>query len=143
MELTKPPKGLAWRSNTFFIIVTVGIGAFTDMFLYGIIVPVLPFLLKDRIHLPESQIQGTTSALFAAFAAASIATSPIAGFLSDKFSQSRHVPFVVGLIFLALGTVLLAVGQTIPVLAFARILQGASGGVVSKTWVRSPEHLLT
>jgi len=51
-----PPAGLQWRSHTLFITTTVGTGAFTDLFLYGLIVPVLPFLLKDRVHTPESHV---------------------------------------------------------------------------------------
>jgi MFS family permease len=93
-------------------------------------VPVLPFLLEDRIHLPESQIQSTISALLAIFAAASFITSPIAGVLADRLTSSRQLPFLLGLILLLLATVLLAVGNNILVLAIARILQGASGGVV-------------
>ena len=32
----KRPIGLGWRSHTLFIITTVGIGLFTDLFLYGL-----------------------------------------------------------------------------------------------------------
>jgi MFS family permease len=105
-------------------------GAFVDLFLYGLIVPVLPFLLKDRIGLPDSQIQSTISNLLAVYAAASCAVSPISGFLADRFSSSRQLPFLLGLILLLLSTVLLALGRSVAVLAIARFLQGASGGVV-------------
>jgi MFS family permease len=125
-----PPKGLKWRSNTYFIILTVGLSAFTDLFLYGLIVPVLPFMLKERVNMPDSQIQTTISNLLAIYAAASVAASPIAGILADKFTSSRQLPFVIGLVMLVCATVLLAVGQSVAVLALARFLQGASGGVV-------------
>jgi MFS family permease len=105
-------------------------GAFVDLFLYGLIVPVLPFLLKDRIGLPDSQIQSTISNLLAVYAAASCAVSPIAGILADRFSSSRQLPFLLGLILLLLSTILLALGRSVAVLAIARFLQGASGGVV-------------
>ncbi|CAO2654825.1 Nn.00g115580.m01.CDS01 [Neocucurbitaria sp. VM-36] len=124
------PRGLKWRSHTVFIVATVGMGAFTDMFLYGLIVPVLPFMLKDRINLPDSQIQSTISNLLAAYAAASCAASPIAGIIADKFSSSRQLPFVLGLVLLLFATILLALGQSVAVLTIARVLQGASGGVV-------------
>lgn len=93
-------------------------------------VPILPFLLKDRIHMPDSQIQSTTSTLLAVYAAASCAASPITGVLTDKFSSTRKLPFVLGLIMLAIATVLLALGQSVAILVVARLLQGASGGVV-------------
>jgi MFS family permease len=124
----KPPLGLRWRSHTLFITTTVGMGAFTDLFLYGLIVPVLPFLLKDRVSLPDSQIQSTISMLLAVYAAASCLTSPIAGVLADKFAKSRQVPFTVSLVMLVVATVMFAFGQTIGALIFARVLQGASAG---------------
>ncbi|KAL1798756.1 hypothetical protein ACET3X_002793 [Alternaria dauci] len=125
-----PPRGLRWRSHPLFIVFTVGMGAFVDLFLYGLIVPVLPFLLKDRLSLPDSQIQSTISSLLAVYAAASCAMSPIAGILADKWSSSRQLPFLAGLILLLLSTVLLALGRSVAALAIARFLQGASGGVV-------------
>ena len=103
---------------------------FTDMFLYGLIVPVLPFMLEERVHTPESQIQSYVSTLLAVYAAASMVASPVSGILADKLSSSRQLPFLLGLIMLALATVLLAVGQSIAVLTIARFLQGASSGVV-------------
>ncbi|KAF2658807.1 MFS general substrate transporter [Lophiostoma macrostomum CBS 122681] len=124
------PIGLRWRSSTVFICITVGVGAFTDMFLYGLIVPVLPFMLQDRVHTPTSDIQSTISNLLAIYAAASCLASPIAGVLADRLSSSRQFPFLLGLILLLLSTILLAVGNSIPVLAVARFLQGASGGTV-------------
>lgn len=129
-ESSSPPRGLKWRSSTLFITVVVGMGVFTDLFLYGIIVPVLPYVLKERAGLPAAQIQGTVSNLLAAYAAASVAASPIAGILADKMPHGRKLPFVLGLIMLALATVLLATGQTVTVLVLARVLQGVSGGVV-------------
>jgi hypothetical protein len=100
------PDGLQWRSNTFvryvphsyaqdqeaaasanvskFILATIGIALFTDLFLYGLLVPVLPFLLEDRIGIPDSQIQSYTSGLLAAYAGSSVLTSPIAGVIADR-----------------------------------------------------------
>ncbi|KAF2744216.1 MFS general substrate transporter [Sporormia fimetaria CBS 119925] len=122
--------GQSWRSSTIFICMTVGLAAFTDMFLYGLIVPVLPFMLKDRINLPDDQVQGATSVLLAIFAAASLLASPLAGVLSDKVFSSRQIPFLLGLIFLLLSTILLASANSVLMLVFARALQGAAGGTV-------------
>jgi MFS family permease len=130
LGLDGPPRGLKWRAHPFFIILAVGMGAFVDLFLYGLIVPVFPFLLKDRIGLPESEIQSTISNLLAIYAAASCIASPIAGILADRFTKSRQLPFLVGLILLLLSTILLAFGRSVAVLSIARFLQGASGGIV-------------
>lgn len=125
----KKPIGLKWRSNTFFILATVGIGLFTDLFLYGLIVPILPFILSSRLHTPESQIQTTTSLLLTVYAGASVLSSIPAGIIADKL-PSRRLPFLLGLFALLLATILFSVGHSLAVLVIARILQGISAAVV-------------
>jgi MFS family permease len=125
----KPPLGLQWRSNTFFIISTVAVGMLTDLCLYCLLIPVLPFLLQDRLKIPHSQLQSYSSGLLALFAGASLLFSPVAGVIADQMS-TRQTPFLFGLFALFASTILLAVGQNIPVLVIARILQGMSGAVV-------------
>jgi MFS family permease len=123
------PVGLSWRSNSFFIVSTIGIGMFTDLFLYGLIVPILPFMLRDRIGVPEEQIQSYVSMLLAVFAGASVVCSPFVGYLSDRFS-SRQGMFVFGLVLMIFATVLLFTVDSIPFLVIARMLQGVSGAFV-------------
>lgn len=123
------PIGLVWRSSTLFIVSTVGIGLFTDLFLYGLVVPILPFILEDRISLPQDQIQSHVSALLAAYAGASVLFSPAAGIIADRV-PTRQTPFLVGLVALLAATLMLFLGQSIPVLVVARILQGTSAAVV-------------
>ncbi|KAI4182156.1 MAG: hypothetical protein L6R41_006163 [Letrouitia leprolyta] len=128
MAKTKPI-GLAWRSSTLFIVSTVGIGLFTDLFLYGLVVPILPFILEDRISLPQDQIQSHVSALLAAYAGASVLFSPVAGIIADRV-PTRQTPFLIGLVALLGATLMLFLGRSIPVLVIARILQGTSAAVV-------------
>lgn len=123
------PRGLRWRSSTFFITSTVGIGLFTDLFLYGLVVPILPFMLRDRIDLPQAQIQSHVSALLAAYAGASVLFSLPAGILADRTS-TRQLPFLAGLVAQLMATLMLLLGQNIPVLVVARMLQGISAAVV-------------
>ena len=123
------PWGLKWRSHTLFIVSTVGIGLFTDLFLYGLVVPILPFILQDRVNLPDDQIQSHVAGLLAAYAGASVLFSPVAGWVADKL-PSRQLPFLVGLVALLGATLLLLVGQNVAVLAVARVLQGISAAVV-------------
>ena len=125
----KPPVALRWRSHTLFILATVAVGLFTDLFLYGLVVPVLPFMLQDRVHIPHEQVQGYVSGLLAAYAGASVVSSLPAGWIADR-TNARQLPFLAGLAALLGATILLAFGQTIAVLVVARILQGISGGVV-------------
>lgn len=128
-DYTKKPWGLKWRSNTLFIVTTVGVGLFTDLFLYGLVVPILPSILRDTVGVIDGNIQSDVSGLLAAYAAASVVTSPFAGILADRLS-SRQAPFLVGLLALLMATVLLFVGTTIPVLTIARVLQGVSAAFV-------------
>lgn len=123
------PPGLKWRSNTIFILATVAIGLFTDLFLYGLVVPVLPFLLQGRIGVPEDQVQTYTSALLAVYAGSSVIASPIAGWFADSVA-TRQAPFLFALATLTVATIVLFLGETIPVLVVARILQGISSGFV-------------
>ncbi|KAK4695881.1 hypothetical protein P7C71_g1948, partial [Lecanoromycetidae sp. Uapishka_2] len=123
------PIGLKWRSSTLFIVSTVGIGLFTDLFLYGLVVPILPFILQDRVNLPHDQIQSHVSGLLAAYAGSSVLFSPPAGILADKL-PTRQLPFLVGLVALLGATLLLFLGQNVAVLTIARILQGLSAAVI-------------
>ena len=125
---TRPP-GLYWRSHTLFITSTVAIGLFTDLFLYGLVVPVLPYVLQERVHIPKDQVQPHVSGLLAAYAGASVLFSPVAGYIADRTS-SRQIPFLSGLAALFFATVLLYLGQTEGVLILARILQGLSAAIV-------------
>nr|AVY05509.1 MFS membrane transportor [Nodulisporium sp.] len=126
------PYGLDWRSRKSFIVSTVGVALFTDLFLYGLVVPALPFILADRFDLSPDQIQGHVSNLLTAYAGASVAASPIAGVITDRLG-SRRVPFLVGVASLFGATLLLLVGRTIPVLLVARVLQGISAAIVWAT----------
>jgi len=121
--------GLKWRSNTKFILFTVGIGLFTDLFLYGLVVPILPFILTDRLAIPKHEVQIWTSILLASYAGASVVFSLPAGIIADRL-PARQGPFLAGLLALLASTGLLFLGQTIGTLILARILQGVSAAVV-------------
>ena len=116
-------------ADLILVVATVAIGLFTDLFLYGLVVPILPYMLRDRIGLPSDQIQSNVSGLLAAYAGASVVCSPIAGLLADRLS-TRQAPFLLGLTALLGATVLLFLGQSMPVLVIARILQGISAAFV-------------
>lgn len=51
---TTPPPFLKYRSSTTFILLTITTAVFTDIFLYALIVPVIPFALTARAHTPPS-----------------------------------------------------------------------------------------
>ncbi|KAJ8108694.1 hypothetical protein OPT61_g7992 [Boeremia exigua] len=127
----KPPAMLKFRSSEGFIIGTVALAVFTDMFLYGVIVPVTPFALQSRSHVEHDRVQYWVSVLVAIYGAALLAFSPVCGWLADK-GASRRSPLLLGLVALLGSTVLLQIGNSTGILVAGRILQGASAAVV---WV--------
>ncbi|POS83080.1 hypothetical protein EPUL_003738, partial [Erysiphe pulchra] len=102
---------------------------FTDLFLYGIIVPTLPFILSSRLHLPHNEMQQSISLLLAYYAGASVVASLPAGYIADHL-PSHQLPFLSGLLAMLISTALLWLGQTWTILAIARVFQGISASVV-------------
>ncbi|CAK7220823.1 hypothetical protein SBRCBS47491_004320 [Sporothrix bragantina] len=124
-----PPFLLQYRSSTFFIVGTICFAIFTDIFLYGLIVPVMPFALTSRAGIPHDDLQRWTTILVATYGIALFVGSPIAGIYADHTS-SRRWPLMLGLIALGASTILLCVGRSIAVFIAGRILQGFSAAVV-------------
>lgn len=123
------PWGLRWRSKTPFILTTVALGLFTDLFLYGLPVPLLPYILKDRLDLPASKIQSVSSDLLASHTVTSAVFCPIAGILTDK-CPGRRPPYLAGVLLLLAATILFFLADTVAILVIARVLQGMSGALV-------------
>ena len=125
----KPPLLLRYRSSRRFILTTICVAIFTDIFLYGIIVPVVPFALTKRARVAEKDVQHWVSVLLAVYGAALLASAPICGYLADR-STSRRLPLLIGLLALAGATLMLCFGHTIAVLVTGRLLQGISAAIV-------------
>lgn len=128
-ETAEPPVFLEWRSSKFFIIFVVSFAVFTDILLYGLIVPVTPTALHERVGLSENNEQSWTSILLALYGAALLAFSPIAGHIADRI-ESRWWPLMIGLIALGASTALLCVGTHLGLWIAGRLFQGASAAVV-------------
>ncbi|KAF2429387.1 MFS transporter-like protein [Tothia fuscella] len=124
-----PPWLLHVRSSKWFILMTVALAVFTDIFLYSVIVPVLPFALRTRAHVEESEVQSWVSILIAVYGGALAISSPISGWLADH-SSSRRLPLVLGLVALGGATILLNLGPNIGILILGRVLQGISAAIV-------------
>ncbi|KIW30051.1 uncharacterized protein PV07_05830 [Cladophialophora immunda] len=125
------PAFLEFRSSKIFIVFAVCWSVFTDVFLYGVVVPVIPFALQTRVHVAHADTQHWVSVLLAVYAAALLFFAPLWGIMADRTS-SRRGPFLAGLVLLTGSTLMLCLGKTIPVLVVGRLLQGVSAAVV---WV--------
>ena len=128
-KCSPPPRLLKLRSSKIFIITTICIAIFTDTFLYGVLVPVMPFALLERAGVPEDEVQQWVSILLAVFGASNLVGSPIAGWYADN-SSSRRLPLLLGLFALTGSTVLLYFAGSVGGLVAGRILQGLSAAVV-------------
>ncbi|KAK7918116.1 hypothetical protein PG985_009990 [Apiospora marii] len=99
------------RSASWFISLVVNLAALTDSMFFGLIVPFLPNLLKDRVGLVDD-------------------AETIFGWYADR-AKSRKVPLLLGYVSLAASTVLLHLGNSLGLLVLGRILQGLSSACVS------------
>ncbi|KAL4944185.1 hypothetical protein BDV06DRAFT_220551 [Aspergillus oleicola] len=123
------PWKLEFRSSKAFVTWVVAIAVFTDVFIYGMIIPILPEVLMTRVSVPEDQLQQWMSILLAAFGGALLIGSPIFGYFADR-SSSRQAPFLIGLFALAGSTMMFWFARTISMLVIARVFQGLSCAVV-------------
>jgi len=128
-ENSKPPRLLKLRSSNFFIISTVAIAVFTDIFLYSVVVPILPFALEQRAGVAPKDTQRWTAIFLAVYGAALGIGSLVFGYLADK-TTSRRMPLLLGLFALGGSTAMLCAGRGLALLLAGRILQGLSASVV-------------
>ncbi|KAF2169394.1 hypothetical protein M409DRAFT_20614 [Zasmidium cellare ATCC 36951] len=128
---SSPPIFLKFRSSKTFIIVVVSTAVFTDIFAYGIVVPVFPFALTSRANIQQDDVQTWVSIFLAVYGGALLVTAPLFGWLADRM-KSRQFMFMIGLVILGGSTAMLCVADSIGLFAAGRVLQGASAAVV---WV--------
>ncbi|KAH9891124.1 MFS general substrate transporter [Cubamyces lactineus] len=122
------PWGLEWRSSVWFITLVVGIAITTDLLIYSIIVPVIPFRLQN---LGYEGVSGLVGWLLFAYSAALVIFTPPIAFLSEKY-KNRKIPLLLGQAALIGSQVMLMEAPTFWVMALARIAQGISACVI---WV--------
>ncbi|EKD16394.1 hypothetical protein MBM_05688 [Drepanopeziza brunnea f. sp. 'multigermtubi' MB_m1] len=119
------------RSSTWFIVLTVSSGVFTDMFLYGVIIPVIPDAVVSRANVAPEDRQDWVAILLVAEAITYLATSPLFGLIADR-TRSRKIPYLTGLILLSLSLAIQTVSHSTTMYMIGRALQGASAAAV---WV--------
>ena len=115
----------AGRAALVFIFITVTI----DLLAFGIIIPVLPHLVRELAggSLPEASrwngVFGT------AFALTQFISSPIQGALSDRYG--RRVVILISCLGLGLDFAVMALAASIPVLLAGRIVSGITAASFS------------
>jgi DHA1 family tetracycline resistance protein-like MFS transporter len=110
------------RSNkalaTIFLIV------FIDLLGFGIILPLLPFIAQ-KYQANPAQI-GFLTATYSFF---QLLSAPILGRLSDRFGRKKIL--IISQLGSALGYLILAFANSLPLLFLSRIIDGATGGNIS------------
>lgn len=101
-------RGYRWRSSQAFIIFTATLGLFSETFLYAFIVPILSYMVEDRLGLPSTQTQWLTTALLTTHGFVAMASAPIIAHFADK-TPDRRMPFLLALTGCAVGTLLVAI----------------------------------
>ncbi len=103
-----------------FILITV----FIDMLGLGILIPVIPFVVRE--FSPSAFTVGLLSMSFAAF---QFVATPILGRLSDQ--HGRRPLLLISLLGSAIGYVMFGMAGSLAMLFAARIIDGITGGNVS------------
>ncbi|MCR8642681.1 MFS transporter [Paenibacillus sp. N1-5-1-14] len=97
---------------------------FIDMLLYSIVIPIIPHF--EKMLSPSATMLGV---LFASYAVALFLATPFFGPLCDKIG--RRTPIIIGLIGMAISTIMFAYAETMLMLIVARFVQGIAAAA---TW---------
>lgn len=108
------------RTGLLFVILIL----FIDMLLYSLLIPIVPYFTETLQ--PSSTMMGV---LFSSYAVAMLIATPIFGPISDRFG--RRIMLLIGLLGLAVSTLLFAFSESMVLLITARFVQGISAAA---TW---------
>src|SRR5436305_8390192 len=117
-----PGSDHAERVHPTLILLVLSLAGLSYEILSSAVTPALPTLEHD-LHTTET---GVTWLLTGFLLSASVATSIIER-LGDMYGKERLL--VITLLILAAGTLLAAVSNSLGMLIFARVIQGAGGGI--------------
>ncbi|KAJ5525112.1 hypothetical protein N7494_011762, partial [Penicillium frequentans] len=118
-----------WRSSKWFVYAIVVIALFAETFLYGFIVPILGYMITERLHIDPSQVQQLTSTTLALHGFVSVVSGPIIGHFADKI-ESRKIPLLFSLSGCITGTLMVASTHSIWIMLIGRVMQGIAESVV-------------
>lgn len=57
----------AFRASSLYVLIVVCVATFTDSLLYGLVIPVLPFALPERLGLDDEDVQKWNSILLGSY----------------------------------------------------------------------------
>ncbi|WP_322922349.1 MFS transporter [Paenibacillus campi] len=95
---------------------------------FGIVIPVMPFLVQPYVHNPANQAM-IIAALTSVYAICVFIASPGLGALSDRYGRRPVLLFC--LLGSIVGYVLFGIGGALSVLFAGRIIEGITGGTIA------------
>ncbi|PBK85793.1 MFS general substrate transporter [Armillaria gallica] len=127
-ELLVKPWGWKWRSSYWFVTFVVWLGVATDLLVYSMVIPVVPFQLEKLGYKHPASLTGWL--LFAYSGGLAIATIPVAVW-SEKY-DARKLPLVAGVFILIGSQIMFMEAPAYWLMCLARTLQGVGSTMV---WV--------
>ncbi|KAK0200797.1 MFS general substrate transporter [Desarmillaria ectypa] len=120
------PWGWRWRSSYWFVTFVVWLGIATDLLIYSMVIPVVPFQLEKLGYKDVASLTGWL--LFAYSGGLAMATIPVAVW-SEKY-DARKLPLVAGVIILIGSQIMFMEAPAYWFMCFARVLQGIGSTIV-------------
>lgn len=117
------------RGSLSVIMSTISLAIFTDMFVYSVVVPVVPYSFVSRMGVSEDVVQGKVSAALAVYSAGLIAGSFIFGYVSDKLKR-RQTLMIIALLVIIGSTLILMLAKVMWLYFVGRLIQGLSASMV-------------
>lgn len=113
------------KNAFFFVIVTVAL----DMLAFGLIIPVIPALIRELAHVTSEEATLWLGPLAATYAVMNFLFGPVMGALSDKFG--RRPVLLASIATLAVDFLIMGFAHNIWLLFLGRALSGISGATYS------------
>lgn len=117
------------RGSIWTIMITITLAIFTDIFIYAIIVPVVPYSFVERMGVDSDGVQSEISKALSIYSVGLIVGSFIFGYISDRLRR-RRVLMVFGLAVLIGSTVILMLAKVMWLYLVGRLIQGFAAAVV-------------
>ncbi|GAB1311530.1 hypothetical protein MFIFM68171_01740 [Madurella fahalii] len=117
--------------GTMCLLVTLAkLAAFSDVFLSGLVIPLIPSILESKTQIPHQQVQIWTSVLVSASGGAFAVVSPLMPLLTRQ-GPVLFAVLLAGLVCATCAFALLQLSSNLYLLIFARALQGFSAAATT------------
>lgn len=120
---SRPPIFLRARSSIYYIAMVAGMGLLTDVCLFPLFTPAIPFRLEQLGYTSISSLTGWLTAAYAG--GLIVATFPFT-WLGSRYKAKRNI-LLAALALMAVGVLLFLLVPNYAAMVAARFLQGTSG----------------